>query len=161
MDMIVKQKYGFALSRCRPEHRRCDDFSLRHPRMALEQRAKIFSPFAALRGFEEAVDSKRRLYVEKRELNEEEQRALDRTLAWLREQTPSLRAARERRLTASVKCYVPCTDENHEAYGCRGTYETVSGTVWRVDPVLRKTLRIGEREIEIADIAEITVGEER
>lgn len=160
MDLIVKQKYRFALSRRRPEHRRCDEFSLCHPPMPLEQRAKIFSPFAALRGFEEAIDEKRALYVEKRELSGEEREALDRTLSRLLEQTPNLRAARERRLTAAVTYYVPCADENHEAYGCRGSYETVSGVVWKVDPVLRKSLLIGEKEIELADIAGITLLEE-
>ena len=159
MDLIAKNRYRQALSRGRPKHTRCDDFSLRHPPMDPGQRAKIFSPFSALKGFEEAIDEKRKLYVEKRELNEEEQEALNRTLAFLREQTPNLRAARERHLTAAVTYYVPCMDENHEAYGCRGSYETVSGVVWRVDPVLHKTLVIGDQEIEIADIAAITIRE--
>lgn len=161
MDSTVKQKYRFALSRTRPEHARCDDFSLRHPPMQLEKRAKIFSPFAALRGFEEAVDGKRRLYVEKRELNEEEQQALNGTLARLYELTRNLRLARERQLTAAVTCFVPCADENHEAYGRRGTYETVRGVVWRVDPVVHRSLLIGDREIEFADIAKITVLKEQ
>ena len=160
MDAIANRKYCNVLSRGRPKHARCDDFSLRHPPMDPGQRAKIFSPFAALRGFEEAIDEKRKLYVEKRELNEEEQEALNRTLAWLHEETPNLRMARERHITAEVQHYVPCMDENHEAYGRRGSYETVSGMVWRVDPVLHKTLVIGDREIEIADIAAITIGEE-
>lgn len=160
MDTISKQKYRDALSLGRPQHGRCDDFSLRHPKMQPGKRAKIFSPFAALRGFEEAIDSKRRLYVEKRELNEEEQEALNRALSLLRERTRSLRAAREHPVTAAVLRYVPCADENHEAYGCRGSYETVTGTVWKVDPVLSKTLLIGDLVIELADIAGITILEE-
>ena len=155
MDMIANRRYSAMLAHGRPAHGRCDDFSLRHPPMQLSQRAKIFSPFAALRGFEEAIDDKRKLYVEKRELSEEEQAALNRTLVWLHEQTPNLRAARDRRLTAEVTYYVPCADENHEAYGRRGSYETAQGTVWRVDPVLRRTLLIGKKEIEIDDIAAI------
>ena len=43
----------------------------------MSQRAKIFSPFAALKGFEEAIDEKVQRYVEKRELNDEEQEALE------------------------------------------------------------------------------------
>ena len=160
MDLTVKNRYRSALSRGRPKHARCDDFSLRHPPMAPGQRAKIFSPFSALRGFEEAIDEKRKLYVEKRELNEEEQEALNRTLAYLQERTANLRMARQAHITAAVTYYVPCMDENHEAYGRRGSYTTVSGTVRRVDPVLHKTLAIGDKEIEIADIAAITTGEE-
>ena len=41
--------------------------------MLLSQRAKIFSPFAALKGFEEAIGEKVRVYAEKRALNDEEQ----------------------------------------------------------------------------------------
>lgn len=159
MDTFNQQQYQAALSRGRPQHGRCDEFSLRHPPMRLDQRAKIFSPFAALKGFEDAVDAKRRVYVEKRELNEEEQAALDQALATLHERTRTLRLAKANRLIASVRYYVPCMDENHEAYGCRGSYETVTGVVWKVDPVLHKTLRIGDEEIEIADIAEIRIQE--
>ena len=160
MDAIINRTYRSALSRGRPKHERCDEFSLRHPPMDPGQRAKIFSPFSALKGFEEAIDEKRKRYVEKRELNEEEQQALDGTLTYLHAQTANLRMAKQAQLCAAVTYYVPCMDENHEAYGCRGSYETVSGVVWRVDPVLRKTLMIGDKEIEIADIAAITIGEE-
>ena len=128
--------------------------------MALEKRAKIFSPFAALRGFEEAVDSKRRLYAEKRELSDEEQEALNRTLTRLYELTRSSRLVKEHAVRASVRFYVPCADENHEAYGCRGSYETAEGVVRKVDPVLRKSILIGEREIELADIEGITILED-
>ncbi len=156
---VIPQQYSSALSRGRPRHGRCDEFSLRHPPMQLERRAKIFSPFAALKGYEEAVDAKRRLYVEKRELNEEEQAALDRALACLHERTRNLRAARANQVRARVTYYVPCADENHEAYGCRGSYETAEGVVWRVDAALRGTLLLGEKEIELADIAEIRIQE--
>lgn len=63
-------------------------------------------------------------------------------------------------MTATVLYYVPCADKNHEAYGCRGTYESISGVVWKVDTTLSKTLLIGEREIELSDIAEIMIQEE-
>ena len=159
MDAYTQQQYRAALSRGRPRHGRCDDFSLRHPPMSLSQRAKIFSPFSALRGFEEAIDAKQRLYVEKRELNEEEQTALDRALTLLYERTRNLRLTKDDPLTATVTYYVPCMDENHEAYGCRGSYERCTGVVRKVDPVLYKTLRIGDKEIEISDIAEIMLEE--
>ena len=44
--------YEDILDRERPVHEG-DAFSQRHPRMPLEERAKIFLPFAALKGFEE------------------------------------------------------------------------------------------------------------
>ena len=160
MDTFRQAQYRAALSRGRPRHARCDDFSLKHPPMQLEQRAKIFSPFAALRGFEESIGEKRRLYVEKRELNEEEQAALDASLRYLHERTANLRMARENQLRASVSYFVPCADENHEAYGCRGSYERFSGVVWKVDAQLRHALLIGDREIELSDLAAISIEEE-
>ena len=128
--------------------------------MQLNQRAKIFSPFSALKGFKESIDENCRLYVEKRELNEEEQTALDATLRYLHERTANLRMAKENQLCARVKYYVPCADENHEAYGYRGSYESFTGLVWKVDAVLRQTLLIGDREIDFSDISEIVILED-
>ena len=46
---MVAAKYADILHLSRPEP------SFRHPRMARFNRAKIFSPFAALRGYEEGI----------------------------------------------------------------------------------------------------------
>ena len=46
---IVSQKYADILQMERPEP------SAKHPRMSLGSRAKIFSPFAALRGFDDEL----------------------------------------------------------------------------------------------------------
>ena len=82
------------------------------------------------------------------------------TLGQLYERTQKRHAAKEGPISASVTYYVPCADENHEAYGCRGSYETVSGPVRRVDPILTMTLTIGEQTIDFADIATIKIQEE-
>ena len=155
----MDNEYRRALSRGRPKHGRCDDFSLKHPKMLLSQRAKIFSPFAALKGFEEAIDEKIQVYAEKRELNDEEQEALEAALLRLHELTKNLRMAKENRVTATVTWFVPCADENHEAYGRGGTYERYTGTVWKVDPILTKSLLIGDRTIEFSELAEIVIQE--
>lgn len=47
----VAQKYADILHLCRPEP------PVKYPRMALSNRAKIFSPFAALRGFDDEISS--------------------------------------------------------------------------------------------------------
>lgn len=150
MEQPTESKYKSAFSRERPEHARGDAFSLRHPKMPLGQRAKIFSPFAALKGFEEAIDSKLVRYVAKKELSEEELAQLNRTLGELAE---CLRARRP--VAVAVRFYVPCADENHEAYGLYGQYRSVTGTLRRIDPVLRKSIQVDETEIEFADIAEL------
>lgn len=156
----MDNEYRRALSHGRPKHGRCDDFSLKHPKMQLSQRAKIFSPFAALKGFEEAIDEKVQVYVEKREPNDEEQAALEAALLRLHELTKNLRAAKENQVTATVTWFVPCADENHEAYGRGGGYETYTGTVWKVDPILAKSLLIGDRTIEFSELAEIVIQED-
>ena len=154
MQDPVERKYREAFARGRPQHAACDEFSLRHPKMPLGQRAKIFAPFAALTGFEERIEAKLERYVEKRELSEAEQAALDSILAALYERT---RRAGSAPVYAAVTFYLPCRDEQHEAYGLRGTYETATGRVWRVDHVLSKTLRIGERRLAFADLAAIEI----
>ena len=52
----------------------------KHPRMDTGHRAKIFAPFAALRGFDQAILSKDTLYEPKRMLAEEERAELLDTL---------------------------------------------------------------------------------
>ena len=152
----MEKKYALAFRSGRPQHGTCDEFSLRHPKMSLQQRAKIFSPFDALKGFSESIEKKLELYVEKHELTEEEQAELDRTLAFLSEKTKNRRLARENQVTVTALCYVPCSDEQHEAYGLRGRYETVTGTVWKVD-ALKKTLQLGETVLDFADLAELRI----
>ena len=39
----------------KPQHDRDDPFRIRHPKMPCDKRAKIFSPFDALKGFSEAL----------------------------------------------------------------------------------------------------------
>ncbi len=160
MEQSAENKYRYAFERCRPQHKPCDEFSIRHPKMQLGQRAKIFAPFSALKGFEEAIDEKLVRYVDKRELTDEEQEALNKTLTELYVKTKNRRLAQVNHVTVTVTCYVPCQDENQEAYGLRGTYETLRGVVWKVDPVLSKTLRIGDTAIEFSDIADIRIEKE-
>ena len=48
-------RYREAYLKGRPGHDRYDEFSVRHPRMDVGRRAKIFAPFDALRGFSAAI----------------------------------------------------------------------------------------------------------
>ena len=48
-------RYSEVLRRGRPVHDPLDPFTVRHPAMPLSRRAKIFSPFDALRGFGDAI----------------------------------------------------------------------------------------------------------
>ena len=158
MRRTAEQKYPHAFYSDRPKHDLPDDFAIRHPKMSLSQRAKIFSPFSALRGFEEAIDSKLETYVSKIELSEEDQGKINQMLLELVGLMKSSRRQAGRRPVVTVVFYVPCNDENNEAYGLRGTYKSLTGTVRKIDPVIRKIIQIGETNIEFSDILAITIG---
>ena len=131
-----------------------DAFSRRHPKMAQLNRAKIFAPFAALTGFEEAVRSKQTPYVPRRIKDADETRALNRALARLRQATRTGALARQNRVRARVEYFQVCTDPHHAAFGRDGLYHTVTGVVWKVDPTAR-TLLIDDRTIPFADLHSI------
>ncbi len=55
---------------------KCSDIT-KHPKMRVEDRAKIFAPFAALKGYEEAIAAKQKVVVPRIDLSEEAKEALD------------------------------------------------------------------------------------
>lgn len=126
------ERYAGILLRDRPAHEG-DAFSRRHPRMTRLNRAKLFAPFAALAGFDERVRKKEAPYVARHELDADETWALNHALAGLHRRTASARLARENRVRVRVEYFAPCADEENDAYGKKGRYETAEGTVLRVD----------------------------
>lgn len=116
----------------RPRHEKWDDFSLRHPPMTPARWAKIFSPFDALDGFNEAIASKEVVYEPRRHLGEEEQKELNRRLGLLHRLTWNLRAARANKVVVTVTFFVPCTDLHHQAFHAAGQYQAATGMVLRV-----------------------------
>lgn len=148
-------KYIEVVRKGKPEHQKYDSFYLKHPPMDLSKRAKIFSPFDALKGFNEAVASKEIQYEERKELNDEDKRILDITLNTLYNLTINSRLAIENNITAEVTYFVQCTDIENDAYMLKGRYITTKGTVKKVDPTINKTIKIDDTEIQIADIIKI------
>ena len=121
---IVSQKYADILQMERPEP------SVKHPRMSLGSRAKIFSPFAALRGFDDelAEEGAHPLRFTKPEPPDEKRPALSASLP------PWPRGG-----TVPVRYFHPvllCPADPPV-----GRYQTVTGTVQTLDPV-QKTLRL-------------------
>lgn len=111
---------------------------LHHVHMDVGRRAKQFAPFAALKGFEECVRRKEILYVERPSLCEEKRDELDRKLRIL-----------QSGMSVTVTWFLQ--DPEHL---WRGRMETVSGTVEFFDPSVH--LRIGDTEIYVADIVELS-----
>ena len=146
--------YEDIINRQRPVHVN-DDFGRKYPQMPRLNRAKIFAPYAALRGFEGHIESKQVPYVARYIPDPEEERELNRRIGILYEKCRNGRLARLNRLRISVTRFVPCADPNHEDFGVRGQYQTVEGLLRKVD-ISRQTLTVDQREIDFGDIAKIT-----
>ena len=96
-------RYKEAFLKGPPQHEPYDDFRIKHPPMPLSKRAKIFSPFAALRGFDREIVAKQVEYEEKHILSEGEIEELNRRLSILRNLTWNSRLVREKcDMTASI-----------------------------------------------------------
>lgn len=110
---IIAQKYSDILHASRPEPPH------KHPRMPITNRAKIFSPFAALRGFDDEISNEgaTKLLVKKIELSDEEKNNLSDKL---------LQVKKGMKITVRYFLHVNETS---------GRYEDVSGTVVTLDTV--------------------------
>ncbi len=155
MARPVDFPYDRILALGRPRHAAQDPFRLKHPAMDRQHRAKIFAPFDALAGFDEAVSSKDELYESRRELSEDDEADLNRTLCLLHSLTADSRLARLHRVSVSVTWFVPCTDPENPAFGTRGQYRTVSGICRNVDPLVTRTLLVDRTMIPLRDIVQI------
>ena len=135
------QKYGDIIEMERPQ---TEESLRKHPRMTLQNRAKIFSPFAALRGYDEqlAAEKQRTERVPKRILTEEEMSALsDRLMQVTKGMTITVRYFKE--------------DTAHPEVPAVGNYITLTGKADRIDPVFR-TLQVGDTVVPFEDLVEIS-----
>ena len=139
----------------KPQHDRFDAFRVRHPMMDVGHRAKIFSPFDALKGFSEAIASKDVQYEYRIELSPEDAEELARRLSILHNLTFNSRMARANRVQVSVTYYEPCSDKDHDAYGIKGRYKTVTGICWNVDTEEKHTILIDRIQLSLEDVLRI------
>ena len=155
MAMPADFRYREVFLKGKPQHDRCDPFRIRHPRMNTGHRAKIFAPFDALKGFNEAVSAKEVLYENRIELSPEDAAELDRRLTILHNLTYNSRMARANRVQVSVTYYQPCMDPNHDDYRLRGQYQTISGICWNVDAEVNRTVTIDRMKLSLDDVLRI------
>lgn len=139
---IVAAKYADILHLSRPEP------SIRHPRMSVSNRAKIFSPFAALRGYEEELAEEKRMQmrVTKKFLSEEEAAELSDCLLQVK-----------KGMVISIRYFKE--DTEHPAIPPLGTYETANGKVEVIDGVFRQiTISNGSAKVTIPfdDLKEVS-----
>ena len=103
------------------------------PKMSREDRAKQFMPFAALKGYPEALRKKEKIVVPKAEVSEEYAEALDR----------KLRQVKKNDIITVV-------------YFCNDEYLKKTGMVSRVDDTAR-VLKIVNTKISFDDIYDILI----
>ena len=148
----------------KPLHDTYDDFSIRHPAMPLSRRAKIFNPFDALKGFDDAIAAKNIRYTRKRELSEDEICLLERKLNLLHRLTQGKLTDKEESVTISVTWFSPASTaqsvpdysdtEDECSEPLYGIYKTTTGTFHAADGKRRKLI-LEHIEIPFDDIIEI------
>lgn len=101
--------------------------------MSPRDRAKQFMPFAALKGYEEALRRKEKITVPKAELSEERGEELDRTLRQVRK-----------------------NDMVTVIYFCDGEYLKVTGMASRIDGTAR-LLKVVDTKIPFEDLYDVRI----
>lgn len=119
----------------------------RHPRMNLTDRAKIFSPFAALRGYEDEIANKRfeNLNAQKDVLLEDSRAELDEALNALLEKLEN---------GEHPSVHVTYFVQNPNLEKGMGTYPSAEGPVQKFD-VHAKILTIDGQKIPLSAIRKI------
>ena len=120
--------------------------SPKHPRMSLYDRAAQFSPFAALTGHSAAIAETGRLTDSRVILDEYEMARVDDALQRLQELLPQ-------KPMATITYFVP------DGRKAGGAYQTISGTVKRIDTVNGILLLTDQHMIPITDIFDVMIEE--
>jgi len=152
MAMPMNFEYKDVYVKGQPTHQWFYSFRLKHPAMDSGHRAKIFAPFDALAGFDDAVAAKEVLYEFKRELADDEKEEIDRRLGILHRLTWNGKLARENNVPVSITYYVPCGDKGNFSYGYRGRYVTVTGICRKIG---MRTILIDSVSVPLSDILSI------
>ena len=133
---FVMGKYDDIIGRERP-------VSKRHTPMSLENRAAQFAPFAALTGYDDAVEETARYTDEKKELTYEKKQELEEALAELKNNLPCNNRA-------IVTYFVP------DRLKAGGEYVSRQIEVRRIDEFRHSLVLMDKSEIMLDDILSIT-----
>lgn len=146
----TKFEYADIINRVRPVHR-IDRFSYKYPRMSSEKRAKIFAPFAALSGYDDALAEKEVIYDIKRVLTDDEYCDLDCKIATIYEKCSNSILARENGVEVRTLYFEPLADDE-----LHGRYLEVIGLVTNVRPD-KGTITILDKEISLRSIYKLEI----
>lgn len=146
----TKFEYADIINRVRPIHK-ADRFSYKYPRMSSEKRAKIFAPFAALSGYDDALAEKEVIYDIKRVLTDDEYFDLDCKIATIYEKCSNSILARDNGAEVRILYFEPLADDE-----LQGRYIEVSGLVTKVRPD-KETITILDKEISLRSIYKLEI----
>lgn len=135
-------KYDDIINLSRPKSAR--------PPMPVSDRAKIFMPFAALKGYEDAIEEKKKLTIERIELAEGKKEELDKKLQVLFELL-----AEGKKPEITIRYFVKDEKASLEEEREVGNYWDLHGVVTKVDIIFEK-IKIMERSIDLKDVLEIS-----
>lgn len=113
-----------------------------HPRMPVSARAAQFAPFAALTGYEDAVEETARLTEERIELTEEAKAMIDLKLQYLRDHL-------DEHPEVTVTYFVP------DSRKAGGTYVTVQGNLKSMDQLVGTITLQDRTTIPIQEITQL------
>ena len=113
-----------------------------HPRMPVSARAAQFAPFAALTGYEDAVEETARLTEERIELTEEAKAMIDQKLQYLRDHL-------DEHPEVTLTYFVP------DSRKAGGAYVTVRGVLKATDQMAGTITLLDRTVIPIKDITRI------
>ena len=131
--------------------------SKRHSPMANADRAKQFSPFAALKGYEEALQLKQKRYTPRIELTEDAKSLLDRKLHNLRQWLEN-----GQKPIVTIRYFVPKTVRNpgktlDESDIELGSYLEINGAAEKINSEMR-SIQISGESLGIDDVVDLQEG---
>ena len=150
MAMPSDFKYKAVYEQCRPQLNGWDSFRIKHPPMPASRWAKIFAPFDALKGFDEAIAEQEEIYVRKPELGEYEKDELDQKLEILGRLVRNSKMARENEVRVTVEFFEEQNaGDEHEPLG---KIKEASGRLWSVDAIVRRNMKVDDMLIDLEDV---------
>ncbi len=135
MSLNISNRYDDIINLPRPESK--------HPHMSNADRAKIFSPFAALKGHTETIRKKEILRVNKIDLSDEAAATLNEKLTLL-----------EKGQMVTITYFFSDPGPDGTGGTAEGIYITLSGIIKHLDSISR-ILEIDDHKINFDDIADI------
>jgi hypothetical protein len=133
-----------------------DEFVKKHPKMPVEQRAKIFMPFDALEGFDESIESRSKVTVHPAVISDDRKEELNRQFAELADAFGKI--PRKSRLDGknALEVSVLYFERDYEQEilkndGVRGNYRWTAGVLEDIDLTFRQ-IKISDRIISIDSV---------